>query len=241
MTKFQLELMEYNYTNIVAQTIFSNHTFFEQSMSSLKFMKPIWEPFYEKKQSTIVVGTERFFHNLFAKSFSNWKPCMNPVGSDLLYVTDDCYLHIDIKTVALSNIGDVQRNIFVGNNQTSFSGRLSVTGQKSRTETYKGNLPPFIDRKPVITLFLIVIYDETQLNIISTFITCMPNGNLNYPDTIISAGKNPGKIRFNYKDLHFKYLRSEYTGGTPNRTFICYSNPTYNFESLDLSHLLEEW
>lgn len=50
--------------------------------------------------------------------------------------------------------------------------------------------------------------DENTHEILGNFVTCMPNGLLysSYGDRILSAGKNPGKIRFNYANLTFENI-----------------------------------
>lgn len=164
-----------------------------------------WERFLGAETSDFATGSERIFYWLFSQF---GVPNSSPIGSDMFFETYNAYVHIDIKTVTLSNIGDFKRNIFVGDNQNSYIGNINVRGKESRP--YRGNLPMFYTKrngsqKVCLTYFIVILYDETNLDIQTIAITCMPNGGLNrvYGDNVISPGKNPGKIRFNYAQIKY--------------------------------------
>jgi hypothetical protein len=171
-----------------------------------------WENFLGDQTSDFATGSERIFYWLF-NQFG--QPNSSPIGSDMFFETYNAYIHIDIKTVTLKNIGDFRRNIFVGDNQNSYIGNINVRGSKSRP--YKGNLPTYYtkkngEKKPCFTYFIVILYDETDLTIQSILLSCMPNGELNtiYGDKVLSAGKNPGKVRFNYVECSkFELLKNE--------------------------------
>lgn len=168
-----------------------------------------WEKFLGAETSDFATGSERIFYWLFSQF---GVPNSSPIGSDMFFETYNAFVHIDIKTVTLSNIGDFKKNIFVGDNQNSYIGNINVRGKNPRP--YKGNLPVFYTKadgtkKVCLTYFIVILYDETNLDIQTIAISCMPNGKLKdvYNDKVISAGKNPGKIRFNYAHiLNFKLL-----------------------------------
>ena len=177
-----------------------------------------WERFLGAETSDFATGSERIFYWLFSQF---GVPNSSPIGSDMFFETYNAYVHIDIKTVTLANIGDFKKNIFVGDNQNSYVGNINVKGQVPRP--YKGNLPTYYTKKDgtqkiCLTYFIVILYNEENLDIQTIAITCMPNGELNsvYGDKVISAGKNKGKIRFNYS----KVKEFELLEGTPPRTKV---------------------
>lgn len=171
-----------------------------------------WEKFLGAETSDFATGSERIFYWLFSQF---GVPNSSPIGSDMFFETYNAYVHIDIKTVTLANIGDFRRNIFVGDNQNSYIGNINVKGKEPRP--YKGNLPTYYtkrdgSKKLCLTYFIVILYNETNLDIQAIAITCMPNGELYevYGDEVISAGKNKGKIRFNYSKVkEFKLLEDK--------------------------------
>lgn len=67
-------------------------------------------------------------------------------------------------------------------------------------------------KKLCLTYFIAILYNEENLDIQASIITCMPNGELSEiyePDTL-NAGKNRGQARFNYsKCKTFRLLKDE--------------------------------
>lgn len=187
-----------------------------------------WESYLGAETSDFATGSERIFYWLF-NQFG--VPNSSPIGSDMFFETYNAYVHIDIKTVTLANIGDFRRNIFVGDNQNSYIGNINVKGKPSRP--YKGNLPTFYtkrdgQKKICLTYFIVILYNEVNLDIQTIAIICMPNGELNsiYGDKVISPGKNPGKIRFNYTQVkEFELLE-----GKPSRTKVLLWNENMTSE-----------
>ena len=99
-----------------------------------------WDPKSEGKGiSNFAAGAERIVYAFFnTQGFG--QPNSAPIGSDLFFETDDAFIHIDLKTVQTRNIGDYKTDIFVGNNQNSYRGRIiKSTGKKD--EDYAGVLP----------------------------------------------------------------------------------------------------
>lgn len=187
-----------------------------------------WERYLGAETSDFATGSERIFYWLF-NQFG--VPNSSPIGSDMFFETYNAYVHIDIKTVTLANIGDFKRNIFVGDNQNSYIGNINVKGKPSRP--YKGNLPTFYtkrdgQKKLCLTYFIVILYNEINLDIQAIAIISMPNGELNsvYGDRVISAGKNPGKIRFNYTQVkEFELLEDK-----PSRTKVLLWNENMSNE-----------
>lgn len=204
-----IEFWEKEYLNQIAFLVETDREKMINGFRTKEDIRSDWEQYLGKETSDFAVGSERIFYWLF-NQFGI--PNSSPVGSDLFFETYNAYVHIDIKTVTLANIGDFTKNIFVGDNQNSYKGNINVKGREPRP--YKGNLPTFYTktdgtRKICLTYFLIILYDESNLDIQTIVLTAMPNGELNeiYGDEVLSAGKNPGKIRFNYSKIkNFKLL-----------------------------------
>lgn len=140
------------------------------------------------------------------KCIGNPNSC--PVGSDLFFEVKDAFIHIDLKTVSASNIGDYNKSIFVGRNQNSYTTKYT-TQRTHEIRQYSGFLPfeYTIDennKKPCLTYFISILY-EYKSEIFSTLcinISCMSNGKLNtiYGARPIRPGKNPDKARFNFSE-----------------------------------------
>lgn len=187
-----------------------------------------WEEFLGKSTSDFAIGSERIFYWLF-NQFG--VPNSAPIGSDMFFETYNAYVHIDIKTVQKSNIGDFNKNIFVGDNQNSYKGTIAVKNKETRD--YKGNLPTFYTKedgtkKICLSYFICILYDEDGSDIQTILISCMPNGELSefYEPDVLSAGKNKGKIRFNYSKC--KYFRL--VPDNPLRTKVLIWNPKNGLE-----------
>ncbi len=167
-----------------------------------EYIKEDWQQFLGESTSDFAVGAERIFYWLF-NQFG--QPNSSPIGSDLFFETYNAYIHIDIKTVTLANIGDYTRSIFVGNNQVSYE--CDIQKQGGRSEHYFPCLPPIytkrientIEQKICLTYFVTILYNEKNLEIYNLSVVCVPNKLLyeQYGNKVFVAGKNPGKARFN--------------------------------------------
>ncbi|TLS36560.1 hypothetical protein FCL54_14750 [Pseudalkalibacillus caeni] len=207
----KVEFWENEYLESIFYSLSLDRQKMLEGFSTKEEIKEDWEEYLGDQTSSFATGSERIFYWLF-NQFG--KPNSSPVGSDMFFETYNAYVHIDIKTVTLSNIGDFRRNIFVGDNQNSYMGNINVRGKEPRP--YKGHLPTYYTKsngkkKICLTYFITILYDETNLDLQTILIMCMPNGLLNkvYGDKIISPGKNPGKIRFNYTSCPYFELLDE--------------------------------
>ena len=193
-----------------------------------------WDPNEEGKGiSSFAIGAERIVYALFnAQGFG--QPNSSPVGSDLFFETHDAFIHIDLKTVQTRNLGDYSNDIFVGDNQNSYLEKIKLRNGDERD--YKNAALPFEYKnkgnpKPCLSFFITILYDELNLNILNINILSMPNGILagTYGSEVLKAGKNPGKIRFNFsKTDSFKLIK-----GNPKRIKVVYfdSKMDENFSS----------
>jgi len=163
-----------------------------------EIIKDDWFEKYKTGISDFAVWAERIVYSLFNGKWIG-QPNSSPVGSDLFFEVDDAYIHIDLKTVKASltwktNIGDYLNDIFVGNNQNSYNGKLDVNWVEKTY--YNANLPYFYtlpdeSSKVCLTYFVTILYDEDTLNILNINILNMPNGKLFdvYGKDVLKAGK----------------------------------------------------
>jgi len=178
--------------------------------------------------SDFAVGAERIVYSLLnGKGIG--QPNSSPVGSDLFFEVKDAYIHLDMKTVNLDNIGDYTNSIFIGENQNSYRGDIIKSTGKS--ESYNPALPTFYNKgkkdrhgksieKVCLTYFITILYEKKDLSIKVISIDSMPNGDLysHYGDRPLCAGKNPGKARFNLKEVN----RFELLPNSPSRIAVVY-------------------
>lgn len=185
---------------------------------------PKWNPTEEDKGiSDFATGAERIVYSLLnGKGIG--QPNSAPIGADLFFEVEDAFIHIDLKTVQTRNIGDYTSDIFVGNNQNSYNGKLDVSGNEKTYDdaclphyyTLEGGL-----KKPCLTYFITILYEEKNLEILIINLLSMPNGALYpiYGKNVLKAGKvlypvgNPKRnthaksIRYKWKEnLDFKLL-----------------------------------
>lgn len=188
------------------------------------------------------VGCERIVYALLNGKIAG-KPNSNPVSSDLFFEVDDAYIHIDLKSVTTNegtvknsngqvadNIGDFNTSIFIGENQNSYKGNIIINEGKAdeRVDTYTPRLPVFYtkkngDKKITLTYFLCLLNSGVTFNSELVSIMCMPNGRLesHYKSRPLKAGKNPGKVRFNFSQIPtFELLE-----GNKKRVRIIHKNP----------------
>lgn len=191
--------------------------------------------------SSFAVGAERIVYALFNNQGFG-QPNSAPIGSDLFFETDDAFIHIDLKTVQTRNIGDYTNNIFVGDNQNSYNVEIKQANGKSFNppRKYSPALPYKYSKgnKPCLTFFITILYDENNLDILCINILSMPNGILSeeYGSDVVRAGKNPGKIRFNFsKSNEFRLLE-----GKPKRIKVVYLNPDIKEKYLKKMSFIKE-
>lgn len=204
MNMTEIEFWEQEYLKQIYFLLMLEKEKMFEGFNTKEYIRSDWIDFLGKETSDFARGSERIFYWLF-NQFG--QPNSSPIGSDLFFETYNAYIHIDIKTVTTDNIGDYTNTIFVGNNQTSYQSTFITT--TGRTERYKPHLPPFynkkvedyIEEKICLTYLITILYDKKDLDILNIALMCIPNGNLKeiYNNDVFVAGKNPGKVRFNFK------------------------------------------
>ena len=197
--------------------------------------------------SNFAVGSERIIYALLNGKIAG-QPNSCPVSSDLFFEIDEAYIHIDLKSVTTNgglaihpvsgetlsdNIGDFKSDIFIGENQNSYACDMIVHRGRPNEEIrpYIPNLPPVYsktngDKKICLTYFITILSNEVTFDTELISIMCVPNGKLvgHYHERPIKAGKNPGKARFNFKEVN----KFELLDGQPSRIKIVYKNPNMN-------------
>lgn len=199
--------------------------------------------------SDFAVGSERVIYALLNGKIAG-QPNSSPVSADLFFEVEDAFIHIDLKSVTTTdgikidpntnkkltdNIGDFNTDIFIGENQNSYKGTMMVNRIKERE--YNPNLPTYYtkrngEKKINLTYFVTILSNQLTLKTELISIMCVPNGRLEefYGSRPLKPGKNPGKARFNFKEVQefellegkpkrvrVVYLNSEMTDNTKNR------------------------
>lgn len=173
-----------------------------------------WMDKYKSGISDFSVGAERIVYSLLnGKGLG--QPNSAPVGADLFFEVQDAYIHIDLKTVSASltektNIGDYNKNIFVGTNQNSYKGQMIVNKgrENQKYRDYTPALPTFYNKgkkneKICLSYFVTILYDKNTLDTLVMCIVCMPNGELepHYKTRVLQAGKLKDKTRFRFTEV----------------------------------------
>jgi hypothetical protein len=177
-----------------------------------------WNPTEEGKGiSDFATGAERIVYALLnGKGIG--QPNSAPIGADLFFEVQDAFIHLDLKTVQTRNIGDYTSDIFIGNNQNSYNGKLDVGGVEKIYD--EACLPHYYTvlgklKKPCLTYFITILYEEENLKILNINILSMPNGKLFpiYGKSVLKAGKvkypkgNP-KIKTHNKSVRYKWSKN---------------------------------
>ena len=201
-----------------------------------------WNPNEEGKGiSDFATVAERIVYSLLnGKGIGQPNSC--PIGSDLFFEVEDAFIHIDLKTVQTRNIGDYVSDIFVGNNQNSYNGKVIVSGVEKEYD--EACLPYYYTlsdgrKKICLTYFITILYEEKTLNILNINILCMPNGKLYdvYGPSILKAGKVLYKHRDPKRETNCKSIRYKWSTN-PNfqllenkkRIKVAYFNEAMNHE-----------
>lgn len=143
--------------------------------------------------SDLDAGAERIFHHLFMPLFKFPNSC--PIGSDLMYITHEAVIHIEIKTNLITN-PDYKGKVQLGRNQISYW----FTGFKPNLPiTYKSvNLP-------TLTYVIQIVHEHMSPKINALNVICIPSGQLrkHYGNKILKAGKG-GWAKAT--DIRYKYI-----------------------------------
>lgn len=178
--------------------------------SRLKILSD-WKSAFQKtarkgyNASDLDTGAERIFHHFFTPMFKFPNSC--PIGSDLMYQTEDAIVHIEIKTNLITN-PDYKGKVQLGRNQISY-----------KITKFKPNLP-FLYKSiglPTLTYVIQIVHEHMSPKINALSVICIPNGQLikYYGEKILQSGKGgwlkATDIRYNYaKEPYFILLKKRY-------------------------------
>ena len=163
-----------------------------------KFLRTTREGY---KASDLNAGAERIFHHFFTPMFKFPNSC--PIGSDLMYQTEDAIIHIEIKTNVVTN-PDYRGKTQIGRNQLSY-----------KTSKFEPNLPSIYSsiNLPALTYVIQIVHEQMNPKIYALSVICAPNGRLlkYYGEKVLQAGKSGWSkatdVRYNYaKESHFLLL-----------------------------------
>jgi len=210
----KIEQLEKKYLNKYYHFLKSVEDELLDGFKTKESIKGDWFGLYKSGISDFAVGAERIVYSLMnGRSIGIPNSC--PVGADLFFEVPDAFIHIDLKTVGASlvgntNIGDYTKNIFVGTNQNSYKGFMVVHEGSAREELrqYIPALPPIYNRgkeneKVCLSYFITILYDKDTLDTLVMSIVCMPNGELepHYKTRVLQAGKLIDKTRFKFTEI----------------------------------------
>jgi hypothetical protein len=209
MTNNQIEELESKYLNKFYHFLKYAEDEMMYGFQTKEKIKDDWIGKYGTNISDFAVGAERIIYALFnGKGVGQPNSC--PVGADMFFEVNDAFIHIDLKTVQTRNIGDITKNIFVGNNQNSYQAEIKKENGSSfvPARIYEPALPTFYNKgkdneKICLTFFITIVYEDVNLNILNINLLCMPNGELvnHYGSKVLSPGKLPDKARFSFKKV----------------------------------------
>ncbi|MBA7526640.1 hypothetical protein ES705_18807 [subsurface metagenome] len=148
--------------------------------------------------SDLEAGAERILHHLFSPLFKFPNSC--PVGSDLMYRTEEAIIHIEVKTTLITNRSDYKGKVQLGKNQISY---INPRFTPDLHFYYKSV------GLPTLTYVIQIIHEHMKPKINALNVICIPNGQLfkHYGPNILQAGKG-GWAKA--KDIRYNYARQPY-------------------------------
>ncbi|MEW6096430.1 MAG: hypothetical protein AB1567_07900 [bacterium] len=208
---FKIEELEKRYLDYIVTSLRQDLSGLIQGLNSrIKILNDWRSEFLETARagynaSDLDAGAERIFHHLFTPMFKFPNSC--PIGSDLMYQTEDAIIHIEIKTNLITN-PDYKGKVQLGRNQTSY-----------QISKFKPNLPFFYNsvNLPALTYVIQIVHEHMSPKIDALSVICIPNGRLlkHYGEKILQSGKGgwfkATDIRYNYgKEPYFVLLKKKY-------------------------------
>lgn len=241
----KIEQLEYKWLDKLHSLLYAQTDEILKGFDSKKKILDDWEGKYgehegnkEAQNSMFDKGAERVVYTILnMQLFSNVNSA--PVGADLFYEMDDCFVHIDMKTVGASNKPPKKSNlpdftdIFIGENQNSYKGEMAVYKGKEKEffRAYVPNLPTYYGKdsnneKLCLSFFVNVLHDKNTFDTQIISIFSFPNGELvkHYGDRPLKPGKNiakgskTAKARARISDVN----KFELLDDTPSRVKLIY-------------------
>ena len=220
MTEKDLEEIEHSYLKSLFYCFKQDGNVLLKLLNSKEKIRSDWENHLkrqnsDKSTSSLDTGAERVVSFLVSKLY-DFEPNSTPIGSDIVFETKKAIIHLDIKTYRWSNRSDF-KHFSISDNQTSYKTNYKIKKEKPRQSSPK--LPEEYTiknttKKYCLTYFIGVLHKEknnSKESIVSIIIACCPNNKLRkYEDIVFKAGKNVGKLRFDWmKCEDFKELKGK--------------------------------
>ena len=205
---FELEELEKRYLDYIVTSLRQDLQGLIRGLNSRIKILDDWKNEFSRtaragyNSSDLDAGAERIFHHLFTQMFKFPDSC--PIGSDLMYQTEDAVVHIEIKTNLKTN-PDYRGKVQLGRNQISY-----------KINKFKPNLPSLYKSVdlPTLTYVIQIVHEHMSPKINALSVICIPNGQLlsRYGDKILQAGKGgwdkAKDVRYNYaKEPYFVLLK----------------------------------
>jgi hypothetical protein len=197
---FSLEELEKRYLDYIVTSLRQDIKGLVDGLNSRIKMLNDWRNQFLKtsrkgyKASDLDAGAERIFHHFFTPMFKFPNSC--PIGSDLMYQTEDAIVHIEIKTNLVTNVSDYKGKVQLGRNQISYG--IAQFSPNLPTNYMSVNLS-------TLTYVIQIIHEHMSPKINALNVICIPNGQLlkYYGSRILQAGKGGwGKAT----DIRYKYV-----------------------------------
>ncbi len=208
---FKIEEFEKRYLDYIATSLRQDLKGLIEGLNSRLKILNDWKSEFLKtaragyNASDLDAGAERIFHHLFTPMFKFPNSC--PIGSDLMYQTEDAIIHIEIKTNLITN-PDYKGRVQLGRNQISY-----------KIGNFKPNLPSLYKSVRLLNLTYVIqiVHEHMSPKINALSVICIPNGQLlkHYGEEILQSGKDgwlkATDIRYNYaKNPYFILLKKRY-------------------------------
>ena len=208
---FKIEELEKRYLDYIVTSLNQDLKGLIKGLNSRLKILSDWKSEFLKtarkgyNSSDLDTGAERIFHHFFTPMFKFPNSC--PIGSDLMYQTEDAIVQIEIKTNLITN-PDYKGKVQLGRNQISY-----------KITKFKPNLPSLYKSIGLSTLTYVIqiVHEHMSPKINALSVICIPNGQLlkHYGEKILQAGKGgwlkATDIRYNYaKEPYFILLKKRY-------------------------------
>lgn len=198
MSNLEIENLEKKYLDFIVTFLQTDLAGLCKGLNSRIELLDDWKEQFMKTSrkgfsaSDLDKGAERIFHHIFTQLFSF--PNSTPIGSDLMYKSEEAIIQIEIKTNLLTN-SDYKGKVQVGRNQISYE-----------TTSFKPNLPSVYRsvNLPTLTYVILIVHEHFSPVINALAVISVPNGQLSsiYGSGIIQSGKRGKKagydVRYNF-------------------------------------------
>ena len=145
-----------------------------------------------RKNNVIDTAVENIVEGVISRSL-DWNTCSMPIKSDSCYECGDAIIHIDAKTIKITDEDARKNKLNVEKAQTTYdsSNERMVSNKKWKTNLNFYEKHGYYGIIPNLTYFIKVIYSSDNL-VESISLISIPHGQLYeiFTDNILNAGKD---------------------------------------------------